>query len=137
MWGADDPTCRKPMLWKDLEPYAEPEENHVMADHLAFYREVIALRNAHPALRVGTFRTVLTDDEADVWAFVRSTDDETLLVALNNSDQRQAVTIPIADGSAADAWRGVFGFDGRVRTADGGVTVTVPPVAGVVLKALP
>ncbi len=137
MWGADDPTCRKPMLWQDLEPYDEPEENHVMEDHLAFYRAVIALRNAHPALRVGTFRTVLTDDEADVWAFVRSTDEETLLVALNNSDQRQAVTIPVADASTADAWHGLFGFDGRVRPRNGGVTVTVPSVAGVVLQALP
>ena len=25
MWGADDPSCRKPMLWDDLMPYDNPE----------------------------------------------------------------------------------------------------------------
>src|SRR5262245_56833924 len=67
MWGADDPSCRKPMLWEDLQPYDKPEQNFVMKDHLAFYREVIALRNAHPALRTGYFHTLLADDAKDVW----------------------------------------------------------------------
>ena len=58
MWGAADPTGRKPMLWEDLEPYEKPEENFVMKDQLAFYEQIIALRNAHPALQTGTFQTL-------------------------------------------------------------------------------
>ena len=42
MWGADDPTCRKPMLWEDLAPYDKPEENFVMKDQLAYYKQIIA-----------------------------------------------------------------------------------------------
>ncbi|RMF79393.1 MAG: hypothetical protein D6744_09180, partial [Planctomycetota bacterium] len=67
MWGADDPTNRKPMLWKDLEPYENPQDNHVMDDHLAWYQAVFNLRAEHVALRRGAFETLLADKDNDVW----------------------------------------------------------------------
>ena len=99
MWGSGDPNNRKPMLWKDLEPYGQPGENAVMQDHLDFYRGVIALRNAHPALRTGSFRTVLTDDAKDVWVFLREGAGEQVLVALNASDKPAEITLPETLGS--------------------------------------
>ncbi|QOJ13605.1 MAG: alpha-glucosidase C-terminal domain-containing protein [Planctomycetia bacterium] len=149
MWGADDPTCRKPMLWKDLEPYENPHDNFVMADHRAFYQRAIALRNAQPALRRGAFRTLLTDDFADVWAFLRSTDDEQVLVVLNGSVNPRAALVPLGVG-AAQRWRVVFstptGADDEARHADGEtiradaggmLTIEITPYSGVVLQALP
>ncbi len=132
MWGADDPTCRKPMLWEDLQPYAQPDENFVMADQLAYYRRIIALRNAHPALRTGDFRTLLTDDAADVWAFLRREDQEQLVVILNASDEEHVVTVPLP-GDAPGAWRGVFNVEGAVAASDGKLVVTVPAVGAAVL----
>ncbi|MBC8404488.1 MAG: hypothetical protein H8E15_04635 [Planctomycetes bacterium] len=85
MWGPDDPSNRKPMLWPELQPYAIPQENFVMEDHLSFYRDVIALRNHHSALRRGSFQTLLTDDARDVWAFMREDDTQWVVVALNAS----------------------------------------------------
>jgi glycosidase len=106
MWGSGDPNNRKPMLWKDLEPYGDPDENHVMDEQLDFYRRAIALRNAHPALRTGSFRTVLADDKADVWAFLREGDGEQVLVVLNASEHPATVELPAELGSG---WRPVFG----------------------------
>ncbi|MGE0479055.1 MAG: alpha-amylase family glycosyl hydrolase [Phycisphaerae bacterium] len=140
MWGADDPTNRKPMLWEDLEPYEKPDENVVMKDHLAFYREAIALRNAYPALRVGAFRTLLADDDADVWAFQRRTADERLIVVLNAADQPRTVRLPLPD-DAPDTWKYVFGgSDGaRVEQRDGSaertLIVEVSAIGGAVLHA--
>ncbi len=134
MWGADDPTCRKPMLWEDLEPYDKPEENFVMKDHLAYYRQIIALRNAHPALRTGSYQTLLTDDEADVWAFLRRNNDEQLVVVLNAADQDREVAVPLPR-SAANHWTVVFGADGRFTATDHKVSVRVPAVGGLVLRA--
>lgn len=107
MWGADDPTCRKPMLWEDLQPYQEPEENHVMREHLAYYRQLISLRNAHPALRRGDYQTLLVDDQKDVWIFARFDEREKLIVALNGSDQVQDVKGVLPDRWAG-TWRRVF-----------------------------
>ncbi|MFQ5806625.1 MAG: alpha-amylase family glycosyl hydrolase [Phycisphaerae bacterium] len=134
MWGADDPTNRKPMLWEDLQPYEKPGENFVMKDQLEFYRRAVALRNGYPALRTGTFRTLLTDDVQDVWAFARSNDSERLIVVLNASDSPRQVRIPEPD-EPPDAWSVVFGDVAALRGRGGELEVRVPPVAGVVLHA--
>jgi glycosidase len=126
MWGSGDPNNRKPMLWKDLEPYGVPGENAVMADQLDFYRRAIALRNAHPALRTGSFRTILTDDAQDVWVFLRELEGEQVLVALNAGDKAATVELPASLGTG---WKPVFGEQG----ASGSATfpkVEVPMQAG-------
>ncbi|MCK4341851.1 MAG: alpha amylase N-terminal ig-like domain-containing protein [Phycisphaerae bacterium] len=134
MWGADDPTCRKPMLWADLEPYEKPEENFVMKDQLAYYKQIIALRKAHPALRTGSFLTLLTDDEKDVWAFLRKDDNEQLIVALNASNKEVEVIVPLPL-SAPNKWKGVFNAEG-IFNADGHkMHLRVPALGGVVLHA--
>lgn len=123
MWGSNDPNNRKPMVWDDLGVYQDPKES-VNSELLSHYRTVIALRNAHPALRTGAFRTVLTDDAQDVWAFVRSGHGEELLVALNASDR--PATVSFAD--LGDGWQDVYGTPGF---ADNGfVSTTIPPVGG-------
>ncbi len=134
MWGGDDPNCRKPMLWEDLQPYDRPDENYVHRDQLAHYQRVIALRNAHPALRTGTIQTLLTDDATDVWAFLRKDADEQLIVALNSTAQSHEVTIPLP-ASAPTAWRGVYGPTDTLRATEQKLKVTVPALDGVVLHA--
>ena len=106
MWGSGDPNNRKPMLWTDLQPYAQADENHVMEEQLAFYKQVIALRGAHPALRTGSFRTVLTDDAQDVWVFLREGDGEQVLVALNAAGKPATIALPESLGTG---WKPVFG----------------------------
>ena len=123
MWGSNDPNNRRPMLWDDLLPYQDPQE---VPDHdlRAHYRTVIALRNAHPALRSGSFRTVLTDDAQDVWAFVRSGGGEDVLVALNASANPATVDL----SAQGDGWQDAYGTAGF---ADDGVRkATVPALGG-------
>ncbi|HPM24100.1 MAG TPA: alpha-amylase family glycosyl hydrolase [Phycisphaerae bacterium] len=134
MWGADDPTNRKPMLWKDLEPYDQPQENAVMDEQLAFYRQAIALRHQHPALRSGTFRTLLTDDLADVWAFVRSGEGEHVLVVLNASDTPRAVRVTLPE-DLPTAWAPAFGKPAATAVTGREITVQVPAIGGVALHA--
>lgn len=134
MWGAADPTCRKPMLWEDLEPYERPEENHVMRDQLEFYRRTIALRRQHSALRTGSFRTLLCDDDADVWAFQRRSADELVVVALNASNEVQQVHVPLPLGSPAK-WKAVFGPEAEVAAQADKLTLRVPAIGGIVLRS--
>ncbi len=96
MFGADDPSNRKPMLWKDLEPYENPNVNSVDEDMLSHYRHCIAIRNTYPALRTGGFRIALADDAADVYAYWRTkpgANAEHILVVMNNSEQKQTVSV--------------------------------------------
>jgi cyclomaltodextrinase len=109
MWGADDPTNRKPMLWEDLAPYEVEQENFVVAEHLAHYRRVIALRREYPALRIGDFHTRLTDDRRDLWVFLRRHGDEQVLVALNASDRPHALELTDLLPDGPDGWQTVYG----------------------------
>ncbi len=131
MWGADDPTNRKPMLWKDLEPYEHPLENTVDDSHHAWYKRVIALRNAHPALREGAFETLHCDDAQDVWVFERSGGGEQIVVALNASEREANIDLSkSAVGSRAGRWRTVFGGEGAAVADDAFPRISVPALSG-------
>jgi glycosidase len=100
MFGAGDPTDRKPMLWRDLEPYDNPQDT-VMPDVFEHYRRVIAIRNTYPALRIGDFQTLLTDDANDLYGFTRAYNGSVVAVIVNNSEKDQSVefTVPFPNGS--------------------------------------
>lgn len=95
MWGPDDPGDRKPMIWKDLEPYEKPEENHFMPDIFAHYQRCAAIRNTLPALQVGEYENLLADDAKNLFAFRRWTDRQMVIVVTNNSAQKQVAQIPL------------------------------------------
>ncbi|MDP7070334.1 MAG: alpha-amylase family glycosyl hydrolase [Phycisphaerales bacterium] len=126
LWGSDDPNNRKPMLWSELQPYDEPHME-VMPAHIDFYRQAIALRNSHPALRRGTIETILTDDVQDVWVFLRAYEDDTVLVALNAGPAQATITLPERLGVE---WRKIFETD-RL-SASSWPTITIPAVGGAV-----
>ena len=134
MWGADDPTNRKPMLWKDLEPYEDPSDNFVMDDHLEFYRRAIALRNGHVALRRGSIRTLLVDDALDTWVFLREYEDDVVLVALNASDREVSLEVP-EDALPAGTWSSAFGSPSAAESTP--PMLVVPPLAGRVWTLTP
>lgn len=129
MWGSDDPNNRKPMLWKDLEPYEDPDENQVMDEQLEFYRRATALRNRFPALRRGSFQTLLADDEQDVWVFLRELGAEKVLVALNASDRQATVSVPGLAAMEGD-WKLVFGHHHPADEPDRFPELVIPPVSG-------
>lgn len=122
MWGASDPNNRKPMLWADRQPYDNPEDAPNLA-LLAYYKEIIALRRAHPALRTGSFRTVLVDDAQDVWAFLREGGGEQVLVALNASGKPAGIALPMEGGGWRAAW-------GEGADLPGAGTVNIPARGG-------
>ncbi|HPF39979.1 MAG TPA: alpha-amylase family glycosyl hydrolase [Phycisphaerae bacterium] len=94
MYGADDPSDRKPMLWPDLPPNDDPDER-IENDLLEHYRRMIAIRNSHPALQLGDFETILTDDAKGIFAFTRTLGDESILIVINNSDAQHRLDVPV------------------------------------------
>jgi hypothetical protein len=100
------------------------------------------MRNALPALRTGSFRTIVADDARDLWVFERRLGDDRVLVALNASGVPQSVELPAAE---RDGWRWSVVFDGD----DAGIGAvgdaaargprmleSIPPVAGRVLRGV-
>ncbi|MGW7367501.1 pullulanase-type alpha-1,6-glucosidase [Streptomyces sp. NPDC054841] len=98
------------------------------------YRSIAALSKLtreHPALRDGIQQERYAKDS--VYAFSR-TDAKTkreYVVAVNNAAAGKTVTLPV---DAAD-FRVLYGGSGAVRAADGRITVTVPALSSLVLRA--
>ena len=57
-------------------------------------------------MRIGSFRTVLADDALDVWAFVRESEGEEVLVVASMSERAQRVPLPIELGGG---WPPILG----------------------------
>ena len=70
-----------------------------------YYRELIRLRRRHTALRGGAMQTLLLDDKASLYAFVRSAGAEKVFVVVNASDNPQPCVLPylgLPEGSRLD-----------------------------------
>lgn len=97
MWGANDPCCRKPMVWPEFAYEAEvtgpdggrhePDEVGYDGELSAWYRKLIALRRGSRALREGCFSTVLCWDVEQVYVFAREYGRERVVVVINNGEK--------------------------------------------------
>lgn len=122
MWGANDPDCRKPMLWDDLEYDPEfmgpdgrrvgPHEVKFDRDLHAFFQAAIALRRQTPALNQGAFRWLSSDDTHNTLVFERTVGNSRVLVAFNRSEAAQTVRIEAPGGWPEEPVRAVFVSDG-------------------------
>ncbi|WP_016957439.1 glycoside hydrolase family 13 protein [Catenovulum agarivorans] len=107
MWGANDPDCRKPMLWDDIQyqnevfnPDGSKRKADVVKANMALkqhYQQLIKIRNQHPALQLGDFNVVKADDANNVFAFARSYQGETIWVVFNNQTNQQTIQLDAAN----------------------------------------
>lgn len=84
MWGPSDPSDRQPMIWKDLEPYDDPQVTFKQ-DVFDQYQRLIAIHRRLTALQLGFAHTVLADDRNGVYAFSRDLGKDHICVVVNRS----------------------------------------------------
>jgi cyclomaltodextrinase len=134
MWGANDPDCRKPMVWADQQYEPEtanpdqsthaPDAVKFNAELFAWYQRFIALRQGSPAIRQGRFTTVATDDARQLYAFRRTLGQEDVLVVINRGPRPATFTHALLAGNG---YKNVF-------THQAARQVTVPALDVVVLS---
>jgi cyclomaltodextrinase / maltogenic alpha-amylase / neopullulanase len=101
MWSPDDPSNRQPMVWPDHEPFDAPD---VRFDQRTFdgYQRLIAARATLPALRLGFFRVLVSDDATGVFAFAREIGSERAYVVLSRSGETREIDVPLGPASSSD-----------------------------------
>lgn len=103
MWGANDPCNRKPMLWPEIKYDAETvfpnsdseKRNFVEFDETIyrFYRDLIKLRKDSDAIRLGSYETIIADDNRQIFGFKRYNGDEIVVVLFNTDYEEQVVEL--------------------------------------------
>jgi glycosidase len=97
--GDKDPDCRRcyPWGWEQ-----RADERAQRSELLAYYKRLIAVRKANPALRRGAFHLLEADPARQIYAFERRTPDNRCVVALNRSAQDQALAVSSSDLPATE-----------------------------------
>jgi glycosidase len=116
--------------YRDVNVAAQTDDPDTLLSH---YRRLIHTRNAHAALRIGDWWEVEVEDKR-IYAFLRHSDQELLLVLINLSDEPisdYSLSLdqgPLSEGSANEVFAGVpvsaptvnsnDGFDGYAPLAE-------------------
>lgn len=104
MWGADDPNCRKPLMWKEYKFDPETRSNIQPGpktyDTVAFnqaqfdlYKKLISIRKNNPVLSTGDFKFLVTDGKK--LAYSRSDGHDEIIVMFNLEPGTQNFSLPI------------------------------------------
>jgi len=123
MWGADDPDCRKPMVWEEFT--YEPEKAHpcdylpdcnytrpvdrvsVDKNLFIYYQNLINLRNTYRSLNRGNYRTILVDNEKGIFAFQRQLGNEIIRAVFNGSKEDHPFPKTVLE-DGPDQWRALL-----------------------------
>jgi len=125
--GGRDPDCRRAMPW---------DETRWDTDLLAYYRRLIAIRQAHPALRRGKYVSLHAED--GVYAFLRCLEDEKLVIVLNNGEMTYCLDVPVKGYQPDGAVLCDLLSGGEATVAGGRLRgLSLPPRAGAILPLSP
>jgi glycosidase len=102
IWGANDPDCRKPMIWTDKKYDAEtlnPDQTKHDPDAVVFnkdlfewYQKFMTLRQNYKAIQLGDYTTIKKDDAKKLYVFSRKFNGEEVLVCINRSEKTISFT---------------------------------------------
>lgn len=124
MQGGKDPDNRRAFEW------TESRQNR---DLLGFYRKLIALRNAHPVLRTGTFRSIRRHNDLGLFGYVRELGKDKVAVLVNNSGESREWTLDVSS-AFKDGTRLSDPLTGKSYAVQGGqVPLKLAPRQGVIL----
>ena len=119
--GEHDPGCRKSFPW---------DESKWDKSLHAYVKEVIALRKQHAALRRGDFKRLWSAN--GTYAFSRSLDGNTFVVAFNVSDSLQEAAVTYASNGSGPSV--LIGEASALSVNDGRLSFKIPARCGVMIK---
>lgn len=118
------PTNRSDMPWgaRPVPPGKDIRRDELLRD---YYKRLIALRRAHPALARGEFRALVTDGDLLVFAREDVAAKDVVIVAVNRGVQDAIATVPLPAGWKAGAVREALSGT-RADVHERALSVSVP-----------
>ena len=143
MWGADDPDCRKPVIWSDIsyederaafDPVKIRPVDIVRVDTalLSFYKDLCKMRIENPVLVYGDLTFSVADDQKMVLAYDRKLSNEEVIVVFNRSHNPQTVKVPVKNnGDFKDL---LSGGNRSYKSINKEIDINLEPLTAFVLK---
>jgi cyclomaltodextrinase len=143
MWGADDPDCRKPMIWDDLvyederadfDPAKVRPVDVVRPDTVlrSFYKKLCMMRKENPVLVYGDLTFTVADDEKMILAYTRRMANSEIIAIFNRSADLQTVNV-------RTHFNGYYGDilsagNKSLKSINNLIDITIQPMSALVLK---
>ena len=132
MWGADDPDCRKPLWWEELNFEDEYRNNFQPSEkiydkvgfnkeHFGFYKKIIKIRKNNPVLANGDIEFILAN--GNKLGYRRFDDKNEIIVLFNMESESESFELP-----KGQAYTNLFDDTSTSKM------ITLAPISGVVLK---
>ncbi|MBL1212474.1 MAG: glycoside hydrolase family 13 protein [Ignavibacteriae bacterium] len=96
MWGGDDPDCRKPMVWEELNyddethhPFNKPrpaDKVEFDADLFKWYKTLISIRKNNAELSLGDLQFDFLGNEKNVLLVIRKLEENKIFIFINSSN---------------------------------------------------
>ncbi len=112
MWGGDDPDCRKPMIWSEMQyddEIGSPFGTKRNADKVSFdsslfnwYQSLIKIRLENKELSLGEIKFVGFDNTNKTLIFKRYLNNSEIFIAINNSNLKQNITFEAKNEELSD-----------------------------------
>ena len=103
MWGADDPDCRKPIIWDDINHRPQvfnpvggrnkPIPVKPDAKWIAYYKKLISLRKKRPEWKTGSIEYIVADDKDFTLAYRRKEGRHQSVIAFNFGTRARSIRI--------------------------------------------
>ncbi len=133
MWGADDPSTRKPLIWPDYDfenETAHPDGRTRSPDTVRFdyglfdrYRTFIRIRQEYPVLARGELEYVVVDDASRLLVFRRFDEDTEVFALFNVDDRPHTVELTVLYTSYRDVLNDLV----VVKLSPERVSISLPP----------
>ena len=144
MWGADDPDCRKPILWDDVEHLPqvftpdgqrhEPIPVKPDTEMFNFQRKLITLRKKRPDWTRGQLNYILANDNAMTLVYRRKLDKRETFVAFNLSGELQTIRLTTGNSTKKEILvESSPGSVAGIRHEKSATNLTISPYSGVAI----
>jgi glycosidase len=141
MWGANDPDCRKPMVWKELtyekEKYKADgtlsgleEDANFDQEFYAFCKSLLQFRKDQAVLHTGNYKTLVADDSLGVFGFERSNSEDVVIALFNSGNTAYRFEYKLSEIQAMYTVPGNM----KIQSPGGNLVTTVEPKSFLILR---
>lgn len=141
MWGADDPSSRKPLIWPDYtfenevvhpigkeKPIDKVEFNK---DLFSYHQNLIRIRKSNSVLAYGEIEFLSVSDSNQVLAYSRYDEENEIITVINSSNKKVEVNV---DVKFLNSYSHILNGVENVRN-ENTITFKMKPRTGILMKS--
>ena len=141
MWGADDPSCRKPLIWPDytfedetVHPFGQdrPIDKVVFnKDLFNYHQKLIDIRKSHSVLVHGEIEFLPVSDSDKVLAYSRYDEKDEVITIINSGDEATDANVKVKfSGAYVDIFNNV-----EIKQDKETIRLKIEPKSAILIKS--